>query len=511
MANTTKNFLDTMMETQQKMMDSLVDTTKKMTNNNSSIDDIIKKGTDVYKNAMEETKKIYENASQKSTTANDEVKNNLEQMNSFFKKWYEQQVANSKNMYEMNLQSLQQTFNAAKNPQNMMDSITEMFSKVTNNNNFNMNNWMSSMNPSAIQDNYKKAADSMNNTWNGLQDTMKNMYNETVNTMNNSTTTDAFKGMFHMADGFSKFHTMWSPILNSIQNNSFSNDSFKQMFDVNMFKSFMDQFFSFMPKNTQEYMNTMNNMYTNTNKSQITDMMQMFNTMQASMQNMMPASMQNPMASMLSNYNNMYNQMNTAASPFSTLFQSNSNVASMGTIQDMMHRMNVLSIKNAELQQMVYNTGISVMEKMAKNVINKVEHGEEIKSTMSLYQEFLNMSDTAFVELFETDSYSQLMAEVSAMQLRLKKDMQVQTEKMFENLPLITRSEMDELYKTIYDLKKEMRGTNTTATTPTAEKKQAPAKKSAVAKKAVVVKKAAPVKKQTPAKKVAAKKVAKKK
>jgi polyhydroxyalkanoate synthesis regulator phasin len=59
--------------------------------------------------------------------------------------------------------------------------------------------------------------------------------------------------------------------------------------------------------------------------------------------------------------------------------------------------------------------------------------------------------------LFETDEYSQLMAEVSALQLRIKKSVEGQMEKMFVNVPLATRSEMDEVYQTIYDLKKQVR------------------------------------------------------
>lgn len=53
--------------------------------------------------------------------------------------------------------------------------------------------------------------------------------------------------------------------------------------------------------------------------------------------------------------------------------------------------------------------------------MNKMQSGEEINSMMALFQEWMNLSDKTFVSLFETDEYSKLMAEVSAMQLKLKK------------------------------------------------------------------------------------------
>jgi hypothetical protein len=76
---------------------------------------------------------------------------------------------------------------------------------------------------------------------------------------------------------------------------------------------------------------------------------------------------------------------------------------------------------------------------------------------MDMYQEWMSISDKTFVNLFESDDYSQLMAEVSSLQLKLKKDMEGQMEKMLHGIPVATRSEMDEMYKAIYDLKKEVR------------------------------------------------------
>jgi hypothetical protein len=43
------------------------------------------------------------------------------------------------------------------------------------------------------------------------------------------------------------------------------------------------------------------------------------------------------------------------------------------------------------------------------------------------------------------------------MQLKLKKDVESQMEQYMVGIPVATRSEMDELYKTIYDLKKQIR------------------------------------------------------
>jgi hypothetical protein len=109
------------------------------------------------------------------------------------------------------------------------------------------------------------------------------------------------------------------------------------------------------------------------------------------------------------------------------------------------------------MQYMIYTQGNKVMDALVENISAKMQNGEEMKDMMALYQEWLNISDKVFVSLFESDEYSKLMAEVSAMQLKLRKDVEGQMEKMMVGIPVATRSEMDEMYKTIYDLKKQVR------------------------------------------------------
>jgi polyhydroxyalkanoate synthesis regulator phasin len=171
---------------------------------------------------------------------------------------------------------------------------------------------------------------------------------------------------------------------------------------------------------------------------------------------------------------------------------------------EIMNHVNIYNIKNAELQHMIYQTGMKVMENLAAQMMHKVENGEQVNSMIKLYQDYLNTSDKMYVALFETDEYSKLMAEVSSMKLSIKKSIDKQTEKMFENVPLATRSEMDEVYQIIYDLKKLVRTLQSqvegTFDIPVAPKKTASSvKKEVVAKP--VASKVAPTKKSVVSKK----------
>jgi hypothetical protein len=160
---------------------------------------------------------------------------------------------------------------------------------------------------------------------------------------------------------------------------------------------------------------------------------------------------------MLNNYNSWYNTVNNAVAPLTKMMTPNQHTKNMMEWNDISNRLMVYNIKNAEMQYMVYNQGVKVMDALAENIAAKIEKGEEVKDMMGLYQEWLNISDKVYVSLFESEEYSKIMGETSAMQMKLRKDIEGQLEKFMVGIPVATRSEMDEMYKTIYDLKKQVR------------------------------------------------------
>ena len=159
---------------------------------------------------------------------------------------------------------------------------------------------------------------------------------------------------------------------------------------------------------------------------------------------------------MMNEYNKWQNSISEAAAPFTKMMPANEHMKAMNEWNDISNRIMVYNIKNAELQYMIYNQGQKVMDALAENVAKKVKDGTEVKSVIALYQEWLNISDKSFVHLFESDEYSKLMAEVGSLKMKLQKDIELQMEKNLKGIPVATRSEMDEMYKTIYELKKKI-------------------------------------------------------
>ncbi len=496
--NSSGNFFETLVDAQQKAMETIVENTKKFTNGNAIVNETIDKSTDFFKKTIDATKETIDKATAQAGTAQKEVKNTTDKASEFFTNWKNQQTEWAKQMQEMNTNFLKSSMNT-NNFQNPMSNMQNMWSNM--NSQFDMNNMMNQMNPANFQAQMDKGTEQMKAFWNQFQTIMNNNYTDFTKNFQNGTLADTYKGMFNTSEGFSKFYEMWMPMMKSMNDKTFNMDMFTKNLDMNQYKDFMDKFFSFMPQSSQDYMTKMKDMYTEAAKNGNAQATEMMNAMKSGMSNMMPGMTGNPYASMLSNYNNVYGQMMNAVSPFAKMMTPTNDSKAMEAWTKIINDLNIYNIKNAELQHMVYEAGMKVMEKIAASTMHKIENGEEVNSMMKLYQDYLNTSDKTYVELFETDEYSKLMAEVTSLKMGIKKSVENQMEKSFVNIPLATRSEMDEVYQTIYDLKKLVRSLEAKLNTeaPATQKSSAPKVTSAPKAKAPAPKVAAkaPVKKAT--------------
>ena len=465
-----KGFMDTMVDAQKQMVNTVMENTKKLTNGNSIVNETMEKGSDWYKNWLDNQKNVFGQTADKATNAATNIQDNAGKMNEFYQNWFNTQMNWAKQMWEMNMnhmKSVQQqaTTNASSNP---MEQMTNNWNNAMNqwnnwtNNMGNMNSWMNNfnqfqnMNPFNMNT-WKGAAENTGNIFNQWSEMLNNNFAEFQKNLQNGTIQDAYRNMVNTTDGFTRFYEMWSPMWKSIQDKTFNMEQYKQFMNPAMYKEFMDKFFSFMPESSRTYVQQMTDMMQNGFQQMGNMNVNGYQQMRQMMGSMPGVNGSEFFSNMLNTYNNMYNTLNGAVSPIVRMMTPNQQTKTVAEWQDIANRYTIYSIKNAELQYMVYTQGTKVMDALAENITNKIQHGEEVKSMMALYQEWLNISDKTFVSLFESSEYSQLMAEVSALQLKLRKDTELQMEKMLVNVPVATRSEMDELYKTIYDLKKEVR------------------------------------------------------
>lgn len=462
-----KNFVENMVSAQKKAVDTIVESTQKIANGNTMVNDTMQKGSEWYKNWLDNQKNIFSKTADQAANTTETAKDNMSKMNEFYQNWLSTQMNWAKQMWEMNQNHMKNAtgnntadFNPMNMWNNMMGNASNWMSNMNNANSWmnSMNNWMNQFqaNNPMNMDTWKKAGENATNIFNQYYELLNNGFANLHKNMENGTVQDAYRNMVNVSEGFTRFAEMWAPMWKSIQEKTFNMDMYKQYMNPEMYKDVMDKYFGFMPENTREYMKNFGTMMQNGMTQMSQNAMNQFQQMRGMAGNFMPNNSE-MFPNMLNGYNAWYQNMSNVMAPMMKMMTPNQQTQSFVEWNDISNRMMVYSIKNAQLQYMIYNQGTKVMDQIAENITNKLQKGEEVNNMLALYQEWLNISDKVYVSLFESDEYSQLMAEVSAMQLKLRKDVEGQIEKMMVGIPVATRSEMDELYKTIYDLKKQVR------------------------------------------------------
>lgn len=457
--NKSKNLVDLMIDAQSNIVDQAIETTKKLTKEIPFVNETLDKGHKLYKDSVRAQSDLIDQTAKTINETATEMNQSTESAKNFFEQWFENQTNWAKTFFDATKNG-----NAAfsTNPNEWMNTWQNMAQQ-------NSQYWMNTMNGNPFSNMMKQQPlFNMQNRMNdGMQqwshytkqyfDMMNNGYGDWWKQFPNMTAADSFKGMNQMADNLSKFYELWIPMFKSIQDKSFDMKVFRDLLQPEKYKEFMDKFFHFMPDDAKKMMDQMNQTFVQ-NMKQMSELgLNNFGTIRNQMHNN-PWIQSNPFNQMMDMYMNWKNAMAEAVSPLSKLVEENSNVKNAKAWNEIFDRMAQYNIKNNELQYMIYQHGYKVMEQVAENLAKKIQNGESIESIIKVYQDWLMTGDQIFTNLFQSDEYSRLMTEVSSLQMKVKQEVDNQMEKMFfVNLPVATRSEMDEVYKNLYDLKKMVR------------------------------------------------------
>ena len=353
----------------------------------------------------------------------------------FFKNWYSQQMNGAKQMADFN----QSVYNSAIN-----------FGKTAN----DINNSYSTMN---------NAWTNIYNSWMG---TMNTSYDSFSNTMTNPFNKDMFKNMFEGNQMTMKIQEMFQPMLKAIQNNDFSMETWKNINNTENYKKMTEQVFgSFFnnaslkdlfegsTKQLQDFFVNQNGLgkeYVEQMKNMTTQFPEMFSGNSEQMKDL---------------YAKMNNVFGKTFEPLLKLSKTGKEKENIEATIALMDKVTEFSVKQSELQSQLYKTMQSSMEELAKETQEKykdLQSGTFTPPTANdMYNEWVKRNEKMFADLFATDEFSKVKGEALNLSMDVKKHFEKQFENVFEQYPITFKSEMEEVYKTMHDLKKTVKDLQT--------------------------------------------------
>ncbi len=161
----------------------------------------------------------------------------------------------------------------------------------------------------------------------------------------------------------------------------------------------------------------------------------------------------------------LYNQVNNV---FGKTFEPLMKLATPGKEKEtieaniaLLDKIAEYSVKQTELQYHFYTTSQKAMETAGKAAFEKMKDGatnvNDIQSFNDFYNEWVKINEGQFTELFASDEFSKLKGDVMNIGMDVKSHFEKQFENTFSGYPVAFRSEVDELTKTIHDLKKQVK------------------------------------------------------
>jgi hypothetical protein len=496
------NFYQNWVDSQKKMIDNMTESASKFTKG-TEVTEAFSKGSDLYKTWLDNQLSFMNEQTEKMN----DPKSNLtpEQVAATTKEWMDSQMKMTREFVEFSMSTMKTYFDTTLKSFPMLNGNAEKMKNMFNDNMSLFSEWNATL---------SKSYDEMMKTFTPgtTKDAMAGMFNMTqtytkfaelwapfIKSLQEKTfQADVFKNMMNPVAFKEMFDKMFSfsanpfaSITNMWNMNNFANtDWMKNM--TNMMNPASNPFSTWMnnnPFNTASNSNDWIKMF-GMNTNPMAEWMKMFNTNTASnpmneWTKMFGMNTGNPIAEMMknwntfnsqnnwmkqfqmpdssemfsnvmSNYNNMYESTQQLFAPMFRMMTPNATKESMDAFSSLANKMIQFNIRFAEMQYMTYTTGSKAMQKVAERMQEITSKGEDFKGMNALYTEWMNTSDKVFVKLFESEAYSKVQAEVASLQHNIKIEAEAIMEKMMAKIPVVTRTEMNDNYKTMHDLKKRV-------------------------------------------------------
>ncbi len=435
---TNNPMIDNMMDAQANAMNTWMDSAKKFQSAFTS-GNVMADSQSIYKDMMEKQAAMFSgmntNGANPFAFGSNPFMNSNSKPEEFLKNWYNQQMTGMKQMTDFNQSIYNSMVNYGKNANDYNNSFSTMNNAWTN----IYNSWMNTMNTS--YDTFSKG--------------IKNPFNA-----------DMFKNMYEGGQMYMKVQEMFQPMMTAIKNSDFSVDTWKNIYSQDNYKKMTEQVFgSFFNNNSlkevfENSTKQMQNFFVNQNGLGKEYYEQMKN-----MSSQFPELFSGDAEHMKDLYAKMNNVFGKTFEPLLKLANPGKEKENVEATIALLDKVTEFSIKQSELQSQLYKTMQASMESLAKETQEKYKDVQAGNFTMptatELYNEWVKTNEKMYSELFATDEFSKVKAEALNLSMDVKKHFQSQFENMFEQYPVVFKSEMEEIYKTMHDLKKTIKDLQT--------------------------------------------------
>ncbi|TND07850.1 MAG: Poly(R)-hydroxyalkanoic acid synthase subunit (PHAsynthIIIE) [Bacteroidetes bacterium] len=420
-----KSIFDAWVETNNKLMNNWATSTQKLqeaVQNGQALE----KGTDIYQEWLNNQTEIAREASEKNTASAGTLFSNpfngSGKPADLYNQWFESQQNSMKTWFD-NSQKFFAPFTAA-NPNDAFAAFRKSQEQWMETNSGWMNQWIAP---------FKAMTPNIGDT----------------------TAREAYENMVNMSNTYFKLYEVWAPFYKSISEKNFTPETFQKYFDAGKFKDLMDKSFeAISPVQLKDLYNQFSGWFEVINNHN-RHLFQQYAGNMPQAEQLMPFLLfgNDPKNAQ----NNIFSVYQRSINPLIRLYAPGKESELNEIFSKQLDRFSQYGQKLNELQHLMYTTGSKNFEKFVFDSFEESKKGTDMSNFQQVFQNWVNKNESAFVELFRTEAYSKLQGELLDLGLEIKNDFEKVAEISLQPLPVVLRTEADELHQTIYELKKRVR------------------------------------------------------
>jgi BMFP domain-containing protein YqiC len=264
-------------------------------------------------------------------------------------------------------------------------------------------------------------------------------------------TKDTFSKTLYGNEAIQKLFELWQPLLNAMRDKSMDPASYGDLTDPDKIKQLIGKLFNFD-------LDAMSQLQKQA--AQYTDVYQQFSkpwadAAKSQSSNFMQGDLQ-PEALMLQ-AQAMYNMFDSATGKMFGTPAVGKDREKMELLSQCAKAMSVFATNNIEYHKLMQTTGQAAMQDVANALAAKFKAGEKIEKFDEFFALWIDTNEKAFNKLFQTKAFSQKRNALTEAGFSTRKLYNQIVENQLAELPIARRSEMDEVYKIIYELRKQIK------------------------------------------------------
>lgn len=445
--DSTKNFFDAWVNTQTQLVDSIVDTSKKIQESFSKTKDgSNSQANEVYANWFNHQKEAMDHMLA-------QVKDKVGTITpEFMQEWV----------------STQQKFT-----ENWMTVVKEASENYTSGN--SADKYLGNM---------TKVYEQWNNIYGQLTTQLGKPFSQ-ANYVPGDFTKDTFGGFIDSSRAYIKMFEIWQPIYKMMQSNTMGIDSLNKIIDMGKYQSVFDSVFQFMNP-------TKSNMIVEQGQK-IAEMINgmtkgMFNDPMQQISKMMPQGLMDKNFNILADLNYQFTeQFYKFTDPYFMMIPASREKEMLGVMMQIHEKYVKYYIKASEMQNLVYVTGQKAIEKVVKDLMSRVSETTDPVTYDEFYGQWVDTLEEDMIGLFSGDAFSKIQGDLLQIGLQIKTALDKQMEHYLAPLPVVPRSEVDEMNATIKELRDRVqrleKALTNQAQAPKAEPKKKAIRKTTTTKK----------------------------